>query len=177
MGKLRDYFILVGLAGLVLAADQWTKALVRTQLALGEAWMPLPWLAPYARIVHWSNTGAAFGLFPAGGMFFTIIAVVVAVAILIYYPRIPRGQVLLRLALALQLGGAMGNLTDRLIQGTVTDFISVGRFPVFNLADSSIFVGAVILVVTMWLEERREAREKASAAPSEEESRTEQSVG
>ncbi len=177
MGKLRDYLVLIGLAGLVLALDQWTKALVRTQLDLGEVWMPIPWLAPYARIVHWNNTGAAFGLFPAGGMFFTIIAVVVAVAILFYYPRIPRGQVLLRLALALQLGGAMGNLTDRLLRGTVTDFISVGRFPVFNLADSSISIGAVVLVITMWLEERREARERATAAASDEEVSTEQRVG
>jgi len=62
--------------------------------------------------------------------------------------------------MAMQLGGAMGNLIDRLIYGTVTDFISVGSFPVFNVADACISIGVAILVATMWIEERRE-RSKA----------------
>lgn len=58
--------------------------------------------------------------------------------------------------MAMQLGGAMGNLIDRLIHGTVTDFISVGSFPVFNVADACISIGVAILVAAMWIEERRE---------------------
>ncbi len=65
----------------------------------------------------------------------------------------------MRLALALQLGGALGNLTDRLIHGIVTDFISIGSFPVFNIADASISIGSAILIATMWVEERRLRRE------------------
>jgi len=66
----------------------------------------------------------------------------------------------MRVAIAMQLGGAIGNLIDRLVFGPVTDFISVGRFPVFNVADSSITVGVGLLLLALWLAERRERREK-----------------
>jgi signal peptidase II len=145
----------VGIASLVLALDQLSKYLVRTRLAFGEVWSPFPWLAGVARIVYWNNTGAAFGLFPSGGLLFTFVAIIVSLAILYYYPRLPRGYLPLRLALGLQLGGAIGNLVDRIFHGTVIDFISVGAFPVFNLADSSISLGVAILIVTMWIDERR----------------------
>lgn len=170
--RVRDYLMLVGAAGLVVAADQWTKYLVRTRLAFGEMWSPWEALAPYARIVHWNNTGAAFGLFQSGGLVFTIVAVIVSAAIVIYYPRVPAGQLALRVALTLQLGGAVGNLIDRLAHGTVTDFISLGTFPVFNLADASISTGVAVLVASMWVEERRKretvAAEPAAADPSAE---------
>lgn len=159
--KARDYAILLGLAGVVVALDQWTKYLVRTRLAFSESWSPWEWLAPYARIIHWNNTGAAFGLFRSGGMIFTVVAFIVSLAILYYYPRVPAGQVPLRLALSLQLGGAIGNLIDRLAQGTVTDFISVGSFPVFNVADASISIGVAVLVAAMWIDERRGPRRPA----------------
>ena len=156
---VRDYLLLLGGAGLVVAADQWSKVLVRARLAPGDQWVPWSWLEPFARIVNSSNTGAAFGIFPDRGLVFTVVAVLVSVAILYYFPQVPVGQWPVRLALALQLGGALGNLTDRLLQGgEVTDFISVGRFPVFNIADSSISIGVAILVVTMIIEERRAKR-------------------
>ena len=164
--KVRSYLILLGIAGAVVALDQWSKYLVRTRLAFGEAWAPIPSLGSFLRVVHWNNTGAAFGLFPSGSMAFTIIAVIVSVAILYYYPRVPAGQVALRLALAFQLGGAIGNLIDRIVLGTVTDFIAVGSFPVFNLADSSISAGVAVLLLAMWIEERR-SRKTAAAVPVE----------
>lgn len=157
--KVKDYLILIGGAGLIVAFDQWTKYLVRSNLALSETWSPFEWLAPYARIVHWNNTGAAFGMFPSGSMIFTVIAIVVTLAILYYFPRVPSQQGALRLALILQMGGALGNLISRLFQGSVTDFISIGSFAVFNVADSSISVGVAVLIAGMWLEERRASRE------------------
>jgi signal peptidase II len=183
LSKVRDYLVLTGIAGAVVALDQWTKYLVRTKLELGETWSPFEWLAPHARIVHWNNTGAAFGMFPSGSLIFTIIAVIVIVAIVYYWPRVPGAEVALRLALALQLGGAIGNLISRLTVGTVTDFISVGKFPVFNIADTSISVGVAVLVVGMLIQERRERkaaaeREAASTDDAEEEApEAEQSVG
>ncbi len=164
MTKARDYLVLLGLSGIVVALDQWTKYLVRSRLSFGEIWSPWEWLAPYARIVNWNNTGAAFGLFRSGGLVFTVVAIIVSVAILFYYPRVPASQVPLRLALALQLGGAVGNLLDRLVQGTVTDFISLGAFPVFNVADASISIGVAVLMAAMWIEERRR---RAPAAEEE----------
>ena len=155
MSKIKDYAILFGITGAVVALDQWTKYLVQTRLALGEYWSPFPWLTPIARIIHSNNTGAAFGLFPSGSIIFTLVAVIVSIGIIFYYPRVPSGQRALRIALALQLAGALGNLISRLIDGTVTDFISIGRFAVFNVADSSISIGTAILIAVMWLEERR----------------------
>jgi signal peptidase II len=166
LSRFRDYLALIGIASLVLALDQFSKYLVRTRLAFGETWSPFPWLAGVVRVVYWNNTGAAFGLFPSGGLLFTFVAVIVSLAILYYFPRLPRGYFLLRLALGLQLGGAIGNLTDRLLHGTVIDFISVGSFPVFNLADSSISVGVAILIVTMWIDERRNKAAQAEEADS-----------
>jgi signal peptidase II len=144
---LRDYLFLLAVAGGSVLLDQVTKWLVRTNLSFTEAWMPLDWLAPYVRIVHWKNTGAAFGLFRDGNLLFAILAIVVSLAIINYYPMLPRGAQFLRFALALQMGGAMGNLIDRITRGWVTDFVSVGALPVFNVADASITLGVVILLL------------------------------
>jgi signal peptidase II len=155
--KLRwAYVVLLGLAGAIVALDQWTKWLVRTNLPFQATWLPssLEWLRPYARIVHWSNSGAAFGTFQGGNAVITILAFVVIGAILYYYPRVDPQDWTLRLAMVLQLGGAAGNLVDRLWMSRVTDFISVGSFPVFNIADSAITVGVLVLLMGVWLRER-----------------------
>lgn len=157
---LRDYLTLLGIGGVVIALDQWTKWLVRTNLPFEGTWLPawLDGLRPYARIVHWYNSGAAFGMFQNGGAVFMVLALLVISAILYYYPRVERNDWTLRLAMGLQLGGAAGNLIDRLLIGKVTDFISVGSFPVFNLADAAISVGVVVLLLGVWLKERAEKR-------------------
>jgi signal peptidase II len=161
--RIRDYLILFGISGFIVVLDQWTKSLVRSSLELGESWIPFDGLGQYIRIVHWHNTGAAFGILPQASTIFTVIAVVVAVVIVIYWPRVPSKQWALRLALAMQLGGALGNLTSRLTQGVVTDFIAVGNFPVFNVADSSISVGVAILIIATWIDERRIRREQRAS--------------
>jgi signal peptidase II len=156
MRRRRDYVLLLGLAGAVVALDQWTKWLVRTNLPFQATWLPswLEWLHPYARIVHWNNSGAAFGSFQGGNTVFTILAIVVIGAILYYYPRVDPLDWTLRLAMGFQLGGAAGNLVDRLRMSRVTDFISVGSFPVFNIADSAITVGVLVLLMGVWLREK-----------------------
>lgn len=173
MSKWRDYLTLAGVAGAVITADQWTKYLVRTRLAPGEQWTPWEWLAPYARLVHSDNTGAAFGLFEDGALFFTILALVVSAAIIFYFPRVPRAERALRFALSMQLGGAVGNLIDRLLQdGRVTDFVSFGRFPVFNVADASISIGVAVLLLSTFLGSKEEPTEVDEAG-----SRSEQPAG
>ncbi len=154
----------IGLIALVIVLlDQWTKALVRANIPQGASWLPesLLWLSPYARIVHWYNTGAAFGMFKDASMILTVLAFIVIGAILFYYPQVSRDDWSLRLALSMQLGGAVGNLIDRLTIGHVTDFISVGNFPVFNVADASISVGAAVLFLGVWLQERAEKKREA----------------
>jgi signal peptidase II len=167
----RDLVLLLVFAGLIVALDQWTKALVRQHVPLYTDWLPswLSWLAPYARIRHTFNTGAAFGLFQQGALIFAILAVLVSVLIISYFPSVSRKDWWMRLALGMQLGGALGNLVDRILRnGEVTDFISVGNFAIFNVADSCITVGVIVLVIGVWITERREARAKKNTeAPGE----------
>ena len=163
---MKDYLTLFGVAGAIIAFDQWTKWLVRENIEFGAQWLPewLSWLGPYARIVHWYNSGAAFGMFQNGNLVFTILAFVVIIAIIYYYPRVEMEDWSLKLAMGLQLGGAAGNLVDRLLVGKVTDFISIGVFPVFNIADSSITIGVIVLLLGVWIKERNE-KKKAAELP------------
>lgn len=160
---LQKYGTIALIAAVIVLLDQWTKALVRANIPQSASWLPesLLWLSPYARIVHWYNTGAAFGMFKDASMVLTVLAFIVIGAILFYYPQVSRDDWSLRLALSMQLGGAVGNLIDRLTIGHVTDFISVGNFPVFNIADASISVGAVVLFLGVWLQERAEKKREA----------------
>jgi signal peptidase II len=153
----RSYRFLILISGLVVLLDQLSKAYIRSNFQEGvDMWAPWPWMIQYARIIHISNTGIAFGLFQGMGNIFTILYVVVVIGIVYYFMSVPMEDWLLRLALALLLGGALGNLVDRLTQGYVTDFISVGNFPVFNIADSGITLGVIALAIGVWLQERRE---------------------
>jgi signal peptidase II len=163
---IRGYGALLAIAGFIIVSDQITKYLVRTNIPMGEMWSPWAWLAPFARIVHWKNTGAAFGMFQNFNLVFSILAVIVSIAILYYYPRVPREEWPLRLAMGMQLGGAVGNLIDRLTQGYVTDFVSVGNFAVFNIADASISVGVAVLILGVWFMEQSQKKKASSGAPA-----------
>ena len=167
MNFFRKYWQIAVIAILIVALDQWTKSLVRASIPLGGSWLPAgwEWLSPYARIVHWYNTGAAFGMFQQGGMVFTVLAFIVIGLILYYYPQVEKADWSLRLAMSMQLGGAAGNLIDRLTIGHVTDFISIGSFAVFNIADMSITCGVAILILTVWLQERRDRRKTDEIPP------------
>jgi signal peptidase II len=103
-----DYLFLFSIAAVLIGLDQWTKALVRANIPLGADWLPdgLSWLMPYARIRHWYNSGAAFGIFQNGNLFFTILAITIILLIIYYYPLTDRHDWWLRVAMALQLAGA-----------------------------------------------------------------------
>lgn len=141
---------------MVLICDQLTKAWVVSGLPEGSWWSPLPGQAwRVLRFTHTTNSGAAFGIFPNQGSFFMLVAVVVVIAILIYYRNLPTGNWLMRLSLGLQLGGAIGNLIDRVRYGYVIDFIDIGFWPIFNLADASIVIGVALLAYSLWRAERQ----------------------
>lgn len=157
---IRTYLFLALVSGTIIFFDQLTKTWIRQTLLLGESFAPIAWLDPPLRIVHWYNTGVALGLFQDAGTILAILAFLVSLGIIYYYPRVPAADWTLRLAMALQLGGAVGNLIDRITIGHVTDFIAVGNFPVFNVADSSITVGVFVLILGVWLQEKREKAER-----------------
>jgi signal peptidase II len=152
-------FIAPLIAALVVMADQLSKHWVVTRLPESQSWYVASWLAPVLKFTHVTNTGVAFGLFPNLGILFVIVRLAVIVLIVIYERHLPPDQWLVRLALGLPLGGAIGNVIDRVRLGSVVDFIDLNfwpleTFPVFNLADASIVVGVVVLLLLMLLEER-----------------------
>lgn len=160
---IRDYSYLFLIAGLIVLVDQITKSYIRANFTpYVEMWAPWDWLLPYARIVHVHNTGVAFGMMQGMNVVFATLAVIVSIAIIYYFSHVPAEDWTLRLAMAMQLGGAVGNLIDRLTVGHVTDFVSVGNFPVFNVADSSISIGVVVLILGVYMQERRQKREAAA---------------
>lgn len=139
-----------GLAALVVGLDQYSKGLAESALEYGRPVEVFSWF----NLTLQYNTGAAFSfLSDAGGWqryFFSAVALVISLVLVVWLYRMPRQQRLLALALALVLGGALGNVWDRLVLGHVVDFISVhygGRyFPAFNLADSAISLGAALMI-------------------------------
>jgi signal peptidase II len=131
-----------GLALAVFILDLLTKSIVRANLAIGESWPDEDWLV---KLTHVTNSGAAFGILQGQGLFLVVTAVIAIGAIVFYYMYPPLEHGLLRLALGLQLGGATGNLLDRLRFGEVTDFVDFPRYPEFNVADSSIVIGLVVI--------------------------------
>lgn len=164
--------LMFAVAILVIVADQLTKYFIRLRLGYLESFAPIPALADFLTIIHTSNTGAAFGMFKEAGGIFTVVALVVVAAIVYYYRQIPDGQYWVRVALGLQLGGAIGNLIDRLVYGTVTDFVFLHwydqwRAPIFNVADLAITCGVIVLALLMIKEsvEERRARHLATQTP------------
>jgi signal peptidase II len=135
----------------VFVFDLITKSIVRNNLAVGESWPNDDWAV---KITHVTNSGAAFGILQDQGVFLTITAIIAIGAIAFYYAFPPMENGLLRLALGLQLGGAAGNLLDRIRFGEVTDFIDFPRYPEFNVADSSIVIGLFVIGVFYVLSER-----------------------
>ena len=124
-----------------LISDQLSKLLIIAYLPVGQSW---PANGVF-RLTHTWNTGAAFSLFQDKGAILTGVAVVAVIFILIIYKYLENPPLLIRLAFGLQMGGAIGNLIDRFRLGYVTDFIDVGWWPVFNIADSSIVMGITVM--------------------------------
>ncbi len=152
--------LLIQLAVFIFLADQFSKYLVRELLMLGESFPREGFL----RITHTFNTGSIFGLFQGQNTPLILVSFVgVAVLILLYRTqRYPTG--LLRLSLGLQLGGAFGNLVDRVRLGHVTDWADVGPWPVFNVADASIVTGLVLLAWLFIMAERSSPEPSAGGA-------------
>jgi signal peptidase II len=132
------------IAVLVFAIDRVTKAVVASSVPLGDE---VPALDHVLWITHVQNSGAAFGFAPFGSIFFLAISVVVAVALVVYVAR-EGGSLFTDALLGLVLGGTVGNAYDRVLHGSVTDFFTVHWWPVFNVADSAISTGVVLLVLS-----------------------------
>ena len=155
----RMIFILVGMTLVLAACAPATRvgAVTPPYVDTGvdpESWSLVPALSKLIKFTHIANTGAAFGMFPQLGNIFMVIAVIVIAGIIIFHKQLPTENIWVRISLGLQLGGAMGNLVDRILRGYVVDFVDIGFWPIFNIADLSIVVGVTILAYHLWDEEQ-----------------------
>jgi signal peptidase II len=153
------------LALLIVAVDQWTKWWVEVNLAMHEVRRVLPSL----NLTRVTNTGVAFGLLPARGslwgtLLLTVLGLVALAVVATFFLRARRRERWLLTGLGLILGGAVGNLIDRILSGGVTDFIDfyIGSYHwhTFNVADSSITVGIVFMVIDSFSSHSPEEEEK-----------------
>jgi len=146
------FFLTLAVALGVVLLDRWSKTWVLGHMPLYTELDLIPALFPYFRLAHSANTGIAFGLFQNGAALFTIIPAIAAAAIAAYAFQAGDQSALLSVSLGMMLGGALGNLWDRIAYGAVVDFLSVRIsdsliWPTFNIADSFIVIGTGLLVL------------------------------
>ena len=140
----------------VLVADQLTKALVRETMRRGE----VDPIFPALKLVNVRNEGVAFGI-EAGGQTLIVVLISVALLALVLYFARHTDKPLMWLPVGLLLGGALGNIIDRIRDGAVTDFVKLPGWPAFNVADMAITFGVVALLFVLERGERDEARGRA----------------
>jgi signal peptidase II len=161
-GRWRKDLLFFVIAATVVGLDQLTKWLVRDNLALYEQWPDKAIF--HTRIIHVVNSGAAFGILQGATPFLIVTSLFGLAAIVLYYLYPPMDHGLIRVALGMQLGGAVGNLIDRVRVGEVTDFIDVGSFPTFNVADSSITISIIAVLIFFALQETDAAKKPPDSA-------------
>lgn len=161
-GRWRRDLVFFAIAAVVIGLDQLTKSLIRSNLELGEVWSHS---VGFVRIIHVVNSGAAFGILQGQTPFLIITSLFGLAAIVLYYVYPPMDHGLIRIALGMQLGGAIGNLIDRVRLGEVTDFVDVGRFPTFNVADASISTSIVVVLIFFMLQETDVKRPQPQLPP------------
>ena len=146
--------LILPIVAIVIGLDQWTKFLVRKAIPAGESITPVSFLGDFFQILHWKNTGAAFGIFQNANLILMVLSSLIIVVLTWYYFSMKENNLLIRIGLTLAIGGAFGNLIDRITQGYVTDFLSFGRFPIFNIGDSAVTVGVGLMVLALLLESK-----------------------
>lgn len=152
--------LLFAVAGSVILLDYVTKAWAMSALTMGQ---PVPVLGEFFRFTYTHNPGAAFGINigPHSRYFFLVLSLAALVVLGLIYRTTPAGERLRLFAVALVAGGAVGNILDRLrFEAGVVDFLDVGlgrhRWPIFNVADMGVSIGAVLLLISFYLAERRD---------------------
>jgi len=155
----------VATAVIIFALDQLTKSLITR--ALGQAGEPhsVEVIGNWVRLSYTTNSGAAFGMFPAGTLFFTIVALVAAPILLVGRSYVRERAWWMTIVFGMLLGGTLGNLLDRIRLGRVVDFIDIGvgdvRWWSFNVADSSFVVGVILLAIYLSVSTDNESSDNA----------------
>lgn len=142
-------------ATLSFAIDQVTKTWLLDTLGTEPGQRIVPILGDWMRFIYVQNTGVAFGMFQNGSQFFILTSLIICIgAIYAYAYQLPNHSRWIQLSLGLIIGGALGNVIDRILYGHVVDFVSIGSFPVFNVADSCICVGVAIMAIYLLINDQ-----------------------
>jgi len=163
----RKYWILIVVSLFVIVFDQWTKELILDRFQFGET---IPVIRGFFDLTHIRNTGAAFGMLanadPAFRIpFFFLMPTLALIVIWLVFRKLPPSSKLVSTALALVVGGAVGNLIDRIRHGSVVDFLLFHwnyqwKYPAFNVADSAICIGVALLMIDLYQQGKLEAQAK-----------------
>ena len=149
------------LLSVVFLLDQGTKLYIKHAMELGET---IPVLGNFLRITYIENPGIAFGLQIGNNLIFTSLSVIVSLGIALYLFTHLHESNYMKCSLAIILGGAFGNLLDRIHYGKVVDFVDIGfqsvRWPVFNVADSAVVIGMILLFITIFIVEGKKDKEE-----------------
>lgn len=143
------------IALILLSVDQFSKYIIRQKMSLAES---IPVIKSIFHITYVENTGIAFGLFPQGHSLFIVISLIIILVIIFFERKKVIKSLKERFCLGLVLGGALGNLIDRLRFGFVIDFLDFRIWPVFNLADSGVCIGGILMVFFLLRKRPRKER-------------------
>ena len=169
MSKVGNWFskawVVLVVAGVIILLDQWTKTLVRQAIPDYTSMIPVPALGEYFMFEHVHNYGAAFGILQGAGNFFVIVAIIVTIGVLTYVRYLPTEDWFVRILLGMMLGGAIGNVIDRVRLGHVTDFVKMGipgvyYWPNYNIADSAIVLGVIGLGIYVVVDDICKSRQQ-----------------
>jgi len=141
------------LAFSILLIDQIIKLVVNNSMALGQT-IPLFWIL---KLTYVRNTGAAFSLFSGFSSFLTVISVMVVIAVIYFHYKVPEKSTALQIGMACILGGSLGNLVDRVFRGYVIDYVNFTFWPVFNFADIMINLGVLLIIIKVFIKEKKDA--------------------
>jgi len=140
-------FIIFSIAFLILFLDQLTKFLVKQNLQLNQS---IPIIKNILHFTYITNTGSAFGLFKGFNLIFVLFSIIVILVIFYFLKKIKNDERLLQFSVGLLLGGTTGNLIDRIFYGAVIDFIDFRIWHVFNIADSTVTISVISLIILLW---------------------------
>ncbi|PCF66337.1 signal peptidase II [Staphylococcus pseudintermedius] len=144
---------------IILIGDQLTKFIIRTQMTLGESFAVVP---KFLYITSHRNNGAAWGILSGKMTFFYIITIIVLIALIVFYIKEAKNNMLMQIAISLLFSGALGNFIDRVSSGEVVDFIDTVifgyDFPIFNIADASLTIGVVLLIIVLLKDQNQKGK-------------------
>ncbi|MCE5649179.1 signal peptidase II [Staphylococcus pseudintermedius] len=144
---------------IILIGDQLTKFIIRTQMTLGESFAVVP---KFLYVTSHRNNGAAWGILSGKMTFFYIITIIVLIALIVFYIKEAKNNMLMQIAISLLFSGALGNFIDRVSSGEVVDFIDTVifgyDFPIFNIADASLTIGVVLLIIVLLKDQNQKGK-------------------